>query len=370
MTEQFFTTALKDIIQEIRMQNLTKHVRTFHGEGTAKFQNWLTDMDQLAITIDSEKMCVLATLTLGGLAGTFVSRYMKENPQTQWQTLRAKLRERFSDAADLAYAQEQCRRTRQKKDENIQNFAERLRTAAADAFDNLASPDTQRTLVEIFQKGVQSDYLSRQIIRKKFTNFEQAVDFAVDETRADRTFQLCRDRPAPQEPMDVDAVRTDDKLDQLRTDVDRLTKQLDRMTRRPHHPSNPPRAPFRPQSAPPRFRQVPSHPQSRGHITQRPHHITQRPPTSAAHMTYVPDAASAPPPQPPSNPYRQQYQPGPAAAGFQPTPYQHPPPATDPSPASAHATRTPYQWTHDGKPICAACGRVGHIRRQCRRAVN
>ena len=75
MAEQFFSTALKEVIQEIRMQNLTKHVRPFHGEGSAKFRNWLTDMDQLGITVDSERMCVLASLTLGGLAGTFVSRF-------------------------------------------------------------------------------------------------------------------------------------------------------------------------------------------------------------------------------------------------------------------------------------------------------
>ena len=57
-------------IRPQNLQNLRKHVRTFHGGGTAKFQNWLTDMELLAITMDSETMCVLATLKLEGLAAT------------------------------------------------------------------------------------------------------------------------------------------------------------------------------------------------------------------------------------------------------------------------------------------------------------
>ena len=34
--EQIITNALKDVVQEIRVQSLTKLVRNFHGEGTSK----------------------------------------------------------------------------------------------------------------------------------------------------------------------------------------------------------------------------------------------------------------------------------------------------------------------------------------------
>ena len=152
MSEPFFKTAFKEIIQEIRTQNLTKHVRNFHGEGTSNFLNWLQDMDQLSITCESNRMCVLATLTLGGMAGTYVSRLIQESSGITWQNLRQKLRERFLDASDPSYAPEQCRQMRQKPQESIQNFAERLRTAALDAFGNMTSPDTQRSLVEFFRK--------------------------------------------------------------------------------------------------------------------------------------------------------------------------------------------------------------------------
>ena len=80
MTEQIIADGLKNVVQELRIQSLTKHVRTFHGEGTTKFANWLKDMDQLSPSIDSERMCILATLTLGGSAGSFVSRTLKSGP--------------------------------------------------------------------------------------------------------------------------------------------------------------------------------------------------------------------------------------------------------------------------------------------------
>lgn len=350
------------------MQNLAKHVRAFHGEGSTKFHAWLMDMDQLAITVDSERMCVLSTLTLGGLAGSFVSRFLKENPNTQWCTLRKKLRERFSDSSDLALAQEQCRRMRQRKDESVQNFAERLRTAASDAFDNLTNLDTQRTLVEIFQKGVQSDHLSRYLIRKKYPTLDQAVECAVDEARADRCFQLCRESAAPAEPMDVDAVRADDRLDKLQNDLDRLTKQMDKLTRRPQYPSSrppprhqslPPRqnsAPFRHQSAPPtRFRNAPCQPPP---AQSRPPTNPQRPPPGA-YRTHV--TATVPPPPPP--PVFQQYQgPAPYVPNGPYSPPADPCSANGPVPVPLPA----YQWTSDGRPICAACGHVGHRHRQCR----
>ena len=113
-------------------------------------------MDQLAISVDSEKMCVLATLTLGGMAGTYTARMLKENPRIQWLDLRRKLRERFSEV-DAYMAKEKCHRLRQTKGESVQNFGERLLAAACEAFDNVTEAEVQQFMVETFQKGVTDD---------------------------------------------------------------------------------------------------------------------------------------------------------------------------------------------------------------------
>ena len=311
-------------------------------------------------------MCVLATLTLGGLAGTFVSRYIKENPNTQWCTLRQKLRERYADASDMALSQEQCRLMRQRKDESVQNFAERLRSAASDAFD-LTNPDTQRTLVEILQKGITSDHLSRLIIRKRFATLDQAVSYAVDEARADKCFQLCRDKPAPVEPMDIDAVRTDDRLDKLQTDLGRLTKQLDQLTRRPQHPSI--RPPPRHQSVPPRqndshFRYRSAPPPQFRNAPPHPHPAPTRPPVNKPkpQTTYRTHVTTAVPP-PPLSAFPHQYRV--PDTEYAPTGTYSPPATADSGSGQTSAPHPFYQWTPDRKPICASCGRVGHKHRQC-----
>ena len=324
--EQFIARALQDVVQEVRIQSLTKHVRAFHGEGTTKFQNWLQDMDQLSATCDSERMCVLSTLTLGGTAGTFVTRFMRENPQTTWAVLRKTLKERFSETTDPFLVQERVRRLTQRKGESVQNYAERIRVAAGEAYENLGSAEAQQLLVETFRKGVVSDHLARNLIRKKFATLEEAVKYATDEQQTDRTLEMYRHRHAPDEPMEIDVVQQKaetEKLEQLAKNVQDLTKKLDRMSRQVQRPN--PQAPQqRSRTAPPRS--YPPHPQSAP--AQRVWPTEQRPGA-------VPGVPHHPP-------------------------LHHPPPP----PAPVAAAR--YRWTEDGRPICDACGKIGHIRRHCR----
>lgn len=304
-TEAQLTSVLKDVVQEIRIQSLTKHVRQYHGEGSAKFTNWLTDMDQLATTCDSERMCVLATLTLGGMAGTYTARVIQENPGIQWADLRKKLRERFSEV-DAYMARERCRRLRQNKGESVQNFGERLLAAAREAFDNVNEPEVQQILVETFQKGVSDDRLARKLIRKRFDTLERAVEFASEEQVAERTFEMYRSRQAPEEPMEVDVVQTpgtEESLGAIQKSIQELNSKLERVAKQVR----------RPNKGTPPVHQVP--------------------------LQQTPSVPKGPGPD-----------------------FTVPPPPFVPAPVAA----TKYRWTDDGRPICAACGRIGHVQRRCR----
>ena len=209
-------SAMKDVVQEIRLQNLTRHVRAYHGEGTEKFLTWLKDIDQLVPTVDSERMCILATITLGGSAGIFASRTLKENPGISWTDFRKKMVDRFSDLSDPFVAQERCRHLKQRPGESVVNFAERLTSAATEAFPDIQSPQTQRTLIEIFQRGVISDHLARSLIRKKFETLSAAVTHATEEQRAERAFEMSRNHLPPPEPMEIDVVRESDEKKRTR----------------------------------------------------------------------------------------------------------------------------------------------------------
>lgn len=339
MAEQIIADGLKNVVQELRIQSLTKHVRSFHGEGTTKFSNWLKDMDQLSPSIDSERMCILATLTLGGSAGSFVSRTLKSAPQTTWEQLRKSLKERYSDLTDPALAQERCRQLHQKKGESVQNFSERLRSAAMDAYDDITVPHVQKSLVETFQRGIIDDSLARKLIRKKYEKLEDAIAFATEEVRADRTFEMYRHAHATEEPMEIDIVQQTaetETLGKIQENIQRLSEQLDKVSKQVRTP-NRNFGPRRTQSTPPP-RQT-SAPQFGRY---GPIH----PPPPAPASRNVPNSAESPG----------------APARSQLPDFSRPPP----SEPTAPRTRSRYEWTRDGRPICAACGKVGHVYRQCR----
>ena len=94
-------------------------------------------------------------MTLGGTAGLYVSRLTK-TPIT-WTDLRQKLRERFGEADNPRLTKEKLRTMKQHKGESVPNFAERLRAAAKDLFDDMDSTDAKDILVDTFQRGLKDD---------------------------------------------------------------------------------------------------------------------------------------------------------------------------------------------------------------------
>ena len=250
--ESHVTAALQSVVQEIRVGALTKHVRNYHGEGTSKFYNWLSDMDQLSNTVDSDRMCVLATMTLGGTAGLYVGRLT--NTPITWKDLRQKLRERFGEADNPRLSKEKLRNTKQHKGESVQNYAERLRAAAKDLFDDIDSTDAKDVLVDTFQRGLRDDKLARQIIRKNCKDLDSAEKAALKESQTDKMFHLYRRDGDTEEPMDVDAVHRDE-VAELRKKVSELQKQVEETKRTPsrqQHTQN------QQQTNTPRFRPPPN----------------------------------------------------------------------------------------------------------------
>ena len=180
----------------------------------------------------------------------------RRTPESLGKSSDKKLKERYSDLTDSFFAKERCRTLKQNKGETVQNYAERLLTAATEAYDEIQNPDVQKTLVEIFQKGVVEDHLARKMIRKQFENLDAAVTFATEEQRANKTFDMCRKQQTPAEPMEIGIVReTEDtkQLQEIQENIKALTKQMERVSRQVNTrlQNYPPR---RAHTVPPRFR--------------------------------------------------------------------------------------------------------------------
>ena len=150
-----------------------------------------------------------------------------------WEDLKRELAARFGDIVDPQYALARLQKEKQRKDESVQFFAERLMTLAEDAF-----PDTdvrndaaiERQLIQVFVDGLCLDTIKVKLLRENPERVQRAVEIATKEqdllkkidVRLGRTIDredsfrrtaqgpgIRHDRPngtsRREEPMDIDA---------------------------------------------------------------------------------------------------------------------------------------------------------------------
>ena len=228
---------MEAIRMELRMQGCASNIRTFGGEGTNRFQTWLTDMERNLLQLGNEdaRARALAVQTLTGPAAEFVTREIRKNPDINWTTLKEKLNDRYNDMADLAYARQKLRRLVQLKAESVQNYFEKLMAAARVAYgeDQLTDPHVQMTLVEIFVDGMVEDATVKRLIRLKPTTLEDALKYATQEQQARKAFELRRGHATDSgpTPMEVDLLDEENKGGASEGKIDRLVDVVERLIR-------------------------------------------------------------------------------------------------------------------------------------------
>ena len=111
---------MADLCNELKVAQGGALVQTFNGEGHSKFTNWLRDMERTKIRIqgNDERMRGLALATLKGNAAEFLVRLLKRDPETTWDTIAFRLKERFGDTDDSRCAKQTLRTMEQNKVEN------------------------------------------------------------------------------------------------------------------------------------------------------------------------------------------------------------------------------------------------------------
>ena len=195
---------------ELRSQGATNVIPQFSGESSEKYSTWVKNLERVLVQLggDDARAKVLALQTTSGPAADYVTRVYKEDPDTTWQTLKEKLKARYSDLADLAYARHRLRRLTQMKSETVQNFHERVLAAAQEVFDSdqLKQDYIQQQIVEFFLDGLSSDVMARRLIRLKVTKMDKALEHALAEQQAQKSFDLRRGPAREEEPMEVDSL--------------------------------------------------------------------------------------------------------------------------------------------------------------------
>lgn len=242
-----FTEGIEKLQLEFRTQGVKNSVRTFSGEGARKFADWLKDMRKAAALMGGEDgtMKTLALQTLQGSAGDFLARKIRANPGLTWDEIKRIMTDQYSDLADAQLALRQLRKMKQKNDENVQNFAERLIVLADDAYpgEDIDEDYIQQQLVETFTDGVKEGSIARKLLRQRPETLNAAVEIATQEQQTTRAYELRRQET----PMEVDAIGQIEKalekrVDELASKVDNALSLLVAAVQQPAQVQQPPQA--------------------------------------------------------------------------------------------------------------------------------
>lgn len=198
---------LNSISSSLATQGVSQIVPKFDGN-KKHFREWIKAINkytQLARLPEDRKKLVALQSSSGPVSG-FITRYDAANPDASWDSLKKELVNRFSDVTDRYLAMSMLRTIRQKQEENIQIYAERLISLAEDAFDNEGSPVIERQLIDIFVDGLRENSLKLKVLRDKPDTLQKAILLVTNEQNL-RTRLNHRHDDRPLEPMDVSHMR-------------------------------------------------------------------------------------------------------------------------------------------------------------------
>ena len=232
MKEGVITQEFEKLRMELRSQGATSLIPQFSGESSEKYTAWVKNLERVLTQLggDDKRAQILALQTTSGPAGDFVTRVYNDRPDTTWEELKKKLKARYSDLADLTYARIKLRRLTQMKSETVQNFHERVLSTAQDVFDadKLKQKHVEEELVQHFIDGLSCDVMARRLIRLKITTMEKALEHAIAEQQAQKSFDLRRGPTREEVPMEVDSIsnRESNELKQVTNLLQELVTQL------------------------------------------------------------------------------------------------------------------------------------------------
>ncbi|WAR04388.1 hypothetical protein MAR_019757 [Mya arenaria] len=203
---------------ESNNRNLVQCAQVFEGNPKA-FENWIKDVDKHAFlnnSSDKRKQLLSYQLSTGVLLD-YIKRYLdSDEGETTWANLKDNLASRFSPIVDKPKAFEMPVSMRQKRDEDIQFYAERLLT-----LNKMISkkPTIESQLLSVFLSGIWDRDIRAQVERNNPRAFDDAYAIALREQTimykcAARKLQPDRlervDRPSfarDQVPMEIDHAR-------------------------------------------------------------------------------------------------------------------------------------------------------------------
>ena len=184
---------IKDVKTAISTQTISQVVQSFDGN-SKEFKNWIKNVEKYGTltNLDENKLKFVAYQSSKGLVSDYIHRFLTDDTTGTWTDLKEQLKLRFAEIQDPQYAFSLLKTTKQKTDENVQIYAERLLSLATDAYENIEGnlDYKEKQLVEIFIDGLSHDYLRLKLMRENHATLSNALKSAIHEQSVRARFEL------------------------------------------------------------------------------------------------------------------------------------------------------------------------------------
>ena len=199
MAEQIFLELFKSVDQQMHSLNTTmgaqgiaRVVQTFDGSNTKDFKEWVKSIEKFATLtgIDANRTNLVAYQSSKGPVSDFIKRYMESHPGRDWGRMKVDLRSSFGEVVDSQHALLLLRKVKQRQNEMIQVYAERLIALGDDAFEDQPYDAVQKQLVGCFIDGLNRDSMKLRIMRDNPATHNEAILIATREQNLQKRFSL------------------------------------------------------------------------------------------------------------------------------------------------------------------------------------
>ena len=223
-----YRTGFKDIQLEMRLHWLAQQFPKFRGDSRDGYRRWLAEMGKAERMLleNDEMLKVLALVTLEGAPADMVKRMWDGNPNITWRELQGILSQRYWDESERDLSRRKLRNSVQREGQTVLEYYEELLALATEIYGENVNDDEwiQSELVGIFIDGVHDNRVARKLIKRKPKTLSEALEVAIKEQQADRSYNIRRG--AEPKPMEVDAISKGSETSEglLRGLVERLEK--------------------------------------------------------------------------------------------------------------------------------------------------
>lgn len=173
MGENFATinAQLSGLTSSVYLQSVSQVVPVFEGDPT-KYKEWVKAIDKYATLtgLNDRDIPKIAFQTSKGPTSDYIKRYLNKVEQDgnllSWLASKPLLTARFAELTDKHIAFAALIKIKQKNDESVQIYAERLLSVAEDAYPaGVEQNIVEHQLINIFIDGLIQDYLKFKVLR-------------------------------------------------------------------------------------------------------------------------------------------------------------------------------------------------------------